>query len=113
MMVMIGVFHIFAGIAALAEDTFFVLGREYAYEVDVTTWGWIHLIGGIVVCLAGLSVLSGALWARTIGVIIALMSALANFVFVPYYPVWSILLIALNVVVIWALAVYRPGEATG
>ena len=73
----------------------------------MTGWGWIHLILGIVVALAGFYVLSGRLWARIIGITMALFSAIANFFFIPYYPVWSVLIIALDVFVIWALATYR------
>ena len=111
MMIMIGIFHILGGVAALVEDTLYVLGREYAYELDVTTWGWIHLIGGIVVVLAGVFVFTGTLWARIIGILVATSSAVANFVFAPYYPVWAILIISLNVLVIWALATYGRDAA--
>lgn len=107
MMIMIGVFQAMNGIAALAKDSFYVLGSEYAYEIDITGWGWIHLILGILVALAGFYVFTGTLWARLIGIFIAVVSAVSNFMFVPYYPVWSVLIIALNVVVIWALATYR------
>jgi hypothetical protein len=72
----------------------------------VTSWGWIHLIGGVVVALAGFFVFSGALWARSIGIVLAGLSAIANFLFIPYYPFWSLLMIALDVFVIWALAVH-------
>jgi hypothetical protein len=106
-MITIGVFHIVQGIAAIIEDDFYVLTRNYAYEVDISTWCWIHLVIGVILVLAGFYVFSGTLWARIIGIILAVMSAVANFFYVPYYPVWSILIIALDVVVIWALATYR------
>jgi hypothetical protein len=112
MLIMIGVFQAMNGIAALAKDSFYVLGRDYAYEIDITGWGWIHLILGVLVALAGFYVFTGTLWARLIGIFVAVASAVTNFMFVPYYPVWSILIIALNVVVIWALATYRGPEAT-
>jgi hypothetical protein len=112
-MLMIGIFHAFAGLAAILEDQFFAVGRNYAYEIDVTGWGWIHLIIGIIVALAGIGVFSGATWARAVGITLALLSAIANFFFIPVYPVWAVLIIALDVVVIWALASYGREEAVG
>ncbi len=106
MMIMIGVFHAIAGLAALVDDTFYVATPNYLLEFDVTTWGWIHLIVGIIVALAGVALLSGQTWARAVGITLAFVSAVANFAFIPYYPVWSLLIIALNVFVIWALAAH-------
>jgi hypothetical protein len=103
MMMMIGAFQAIQGIIALANDTFYVVGQEYVFQFDVTTWGWIHLILGVVVAVAGYFVLQAKVWARTVGVIVAVISALFNFAWLPYYPVWSFLIIALNVLVIWAL----------
>jgi hypothetical protein len=102
-MIMIGIFHALAGLAAIIKDDFFVVGANYAYELDPTGWGWIHLILGIIVVIAGYSVFSGATWARAVGIILATLSAIANFFFIPYYPFWSLLIIALDVWVIWAL----------
>ena len=110
-MLMVGIFQAFAGLAAIFEDEFFVVGANYAYDVDVTAWGWIHLILGVVVAFAGISVYSGATWARSIGIVLAILSAVANFFFIPYYPVWAVLIIALNIAVIWALATYGPEQA--
>jgi hypothetical protein len=104
-MIMIGIFHALYGLAAIIKNDFFVVGSEYLYKVDVTTWGWIHLIAGVVVAIAGYALFMGAVWARTIGVILAVISAIANFLTIPYYPFWSMLLIALDVFVIWALTV--------
>ena len=106
MMIMIGVFHAIQGLAAIIDDGFYVLGQEYVFKFDPTTWGWIHLLGGIVVLFAGFGVFSGAVWARTVGVIVALISALANFAWLPWAPVWSIIIITLDVLVIWALTVH-------
>ena len=74
MMIMIGFWHAIAGLVALFEDQFYVVGAEYVFQLDVTTWGWIHLILGVVVGLAGVALFSGATWARTIGVILAVVS---------------------------------------
>lgn len=106
MMAISGVFSAFAGLVALAKDDFYVVTPNYLLELDPTTWGYIHLILGIVVAIAGFSVLTGRTWARVVGIIAATVSAIANFGFIPYYPIWSILVIAIDVVVIWALAVH-------
>ncbi|GAB3844478.1 hypothetical protein ACFPIJ_57245 [Dactylosporangium cerinum] len=106
LMIIIGVFHMAAGLAAVVENTFFVVTPDYLFRFDVTAWGWIHLVGGFLVLLAGCAVFSGRLWARAVGIALAGLSAIANFLFLPYYPIWSLLIIALDVFVIWALAVY-------
>jgi hypothetical protein len=111
MMITIGIFQAIMGFAAIIENEFYVVARNYAYEVDVTAWGWIHLILGIVIGIAGWGVMVGALWARIVGITLAVLSAIANFFFIPYYPVWSLLIIALDVFVIWALCVYGRKEA--
>jgi hypothetical protein len=113
MMILIGIYHVIAGLAAIFEDEFFVVGREYVFDVDVTAWGWIHLIGGLVVIAAGIGVYSGAPWARTVGVIVASLSAIGNFFFIPYYPVWAVLIIALDVAVILALTAFSREAARG
>jgi hypothetical protein len=110
-MLMAGIFQAFQGLAAIFNDEFFVVGRNYTYDVDVSAWGWIHLIIGIVVAFAGISIYSGAVWARTVGVVLAILSAVSNFFFIPYYPVWSVLIIALDIAVIWALTQYGPEQA--
>ncbi len=106
MMWIIGAWHAIAGLVAIVNDEFYAVTPEYIFQFDVTTWGWIHLIAGIVVFLAGIYLLSGQVWARTIGVILAIVSILANFAWLPWYPVWSILMIAAGVFVIWALTVH-------
>ncbi|HVD24938.1 MAG TPA: hypothetical protein VNB86_03000 [Gaiellaceae bacterium] len=110
-MLMVGIFQAFAGLAAILNDEFFVRRPNYTYDIDITGWGWIHLIIGIIVAAAGFAVFSGAAWARAVGITIALLSAIANFFFIPVYPVWAVLIIALDVVVIWALATYTEDAA--
>jgi hypothetical protein len=102
-MLMVGIFQAFSGIAAIFNDEFFVVGKNYTFDLDVTAWGWIHLIIGVIVALAGIAVYGGATWARAVGIVLAILSAVANFFFIPYYPVWSVLIIALDIAVIWAL----------
>jgi hypothetical protein len=111
MMIIIGVYQTIVGIAALVDDQFYVVTAQYAYKVDVTAWGWIHLILGIVVALAGWAVIAGQTWGRVIGIIMATLSAITNFFFIPYYPFWSLLIIVLDVFVIWALCVYGSRSA--
>jgi hypothetical protein len=106
MMIMLGIFHALAGLTAIFRDKFYVATANNLITVDVTSWGWIHLIGGVIVALAGFCVFTGAVWARTIGVILAIVSAIANFLFIPYYPFWSLLMIAVDIFVIWGLAAH-------
>jgi hypothetical protein len=107
----VGVFQILEGIVALANDQFYVVGREYTFEFDVTTWGWIHLLIGIILALVGGFLLTGSVWARWAGIVIAVLSMVSNFMWLPYYPFWAIVIIALNMAVIWALAVVEvPGD---
>ena len=83
----------------------FVATEKTIYEFDVTAWGWIHLILGIVLVVIGFFLLGGAAWARVIGIVLAVLSAIANFMWIPYQPIWSILVILLCVGTIWALTV--------
>ena len=106
MMILIGVVHAIAGLSGIIKDNFYAVLPNYVLKFDVTTWGWIHLIGGIVVVLAGFALFSGAVWARTVGVIRASVSALVSFAWIPLYPIWSLVLIAIDVTVIWALTVH-------
>jgi hypothetical protein len=106
MMIMAGSFQAFSGLVALFENEFYVATRNYLFQFDATAWGWIHLIGGALVALAGFAVMAGQTWARVVGIILAVLSAFANFTFIPYYPFWAIMIIAVDVFVIWALAVH-------
>ena len=106
MMIILGIANAFQGIVALANESFYVVGQEWVFEFNVTTWGWIHLIGGIVVAIAGFGIFTGSVAARTVGVIIAGLSVLWNFAWLPYYPVWSVILIAVAVAIIWALTAH-------
>jgi hypothetical protein len=108
MMMMTGVFQALAGLIAIFENEFYVATPNYLFKFDVTTWGWIHLLVGIIVALAGWGLLLGRTWARAVAITLAVISALANFAFIPYYPIWSLLVIALDVFVIWAIATHGP-----
>jgi hypothetical protein len=106
MMIMIGVFQAIAGLVAIFENEFYVATRSYLFQFDATTWGWIHLIAGVIIAFAGWGLLSGRTWARVVGIILAVLSAIANFAFLPYYPFWALIIITLDVLVIWALAAH-------
>lgn len=111
LMLLSGLFQFFQGIAAVMRDQVFIIGPNYTYQFDLTTWGWTHIIIGIILALAGLAIFSGKLWGRILGIILASLSAIANFFFIPYYPFWSIIIITLDIVIIWALARYTPEDA--
>jgi hypothetical protein len=114
MMIMAGIFQFFAGLVAIFDNEFYVATRNYVFQFDATTWGWIHLLVGLLVALAGLGLLAGRTWARVVGITLAVLSAIANFLFIPYYPFWSLTAIALDVFVIWALAAHgRELQNTG
>jgi hypothetical protein len=109
MLLIIGTLQFLAGLTAVLNDdvAFWVTGEEANYWVtlDTTGWGWVHLVLGVVIFLAGLGVLSGKVWARTVGVAIAAASAVVNFMFIPVYPFWALVIITLDIFVIWALTV--------
>ena len=107
MLIIAGAFNVIEGLVALFQNEVYVAGREYVFAFDLTAWGWTHLIVGAVVAGAGLAILSGQVWGRSVGVGLAVLSMLANFLFIPYYPVWSLLIIGLNFFVIWALIAYK------
>ncbi|MGV9557082.1 DUF7144 family membrane protein [Streptomyces sp. NPDC003401] len=111
LMLVNGFLAVFQGIAAISEDDVYGRIGDYVYEISLTGWGWILLIVGVVAAVAGWGVLQGATWARVTGIVLASVSLVLQFLFLPYAPVWSIVLIAIDVFVIWALAVYRPGRA--
>ena len=104
MLVLAGVSHVLAGIAGIVGDEVYVPVDDYVYGLDLTAWGWTHLAIGVVLLVIGLAVVNGRDWARAAAIGLAAVSVVANFLFVPYYPVWALLVIALDVAVIWALA---------
>jgi hypothetical protein len=106
LMILGGVFHAVQGLVALVNDDFYVFGQEYVFEFDVTAWGWIHLLAGILVVTAGCFLLQGAVWARTVAVVVATLSIILNFMWMPFYPLWSMLVIGFDVLVIWAVTVH-------
>lgn len=107
MMLLIGAFHAIAALVAIVDDNFYVVSQNYTFDFDTTVWGWIQLIIGVGVAATGFGLFSRAAWAGVTAIMLAGLSAVANFFFIPYYPFWSIVVIALDVWVIWALT--RPG----
>ena len=106
MMIMAGVFQALQGLVGIFENEFYVPTRNYLFQFDATTWGWTHLLIGLLVAFAGWGLLSGRTWARVAAITLAVLSAIANFAFIPYYPFWSLLIITLDIVVIWAIAAH-------
>ncbi|WP_278262132.1 acetyltransferase [Nocardia sp. AG03] len=96
------------GIAALADDALYVAGVEYVYRFDTTTWGWVHVILGVLGLLVGVGLVLGAAWGRYAALAVAALVIVANFLSLPYYPAWSIVIIALSVLVIWAVSTWQP-----
>ena len=113
LMIIMGFFHAITGLVAVLEDDLIVVTPDYIFQFSVTTWGWIHLIAGIIVFLSGFYLFTGAVWARVIGVIIVAFSMVANFAWLPYWPVWSVILIAAGGFVIWALTAHGRDVASG
>ena len=108
LLITVGILSIFQGISAVADDSVFVAGPDYVYKVDLTTWGWVHIGLGIVLMLCALGLAAGTAWGRGAAVGIAALSIIANFLWLPYNPWWALIVIALDIVVIWAVATWRP-----
>jgi hypothetical protein len=103
-MIITGLFDMITGIAGIAENAYYVVSPEYVYRFDVTVWGWTHVSFGLLLIGAGYCLLTGRAWARGLAVVLAAFNAVENFMFMPYSTAWSLLAIALDVVVIWAIA---------
>jgi hypothetical protein len=107
MLFLIGAFQTVQGVVALFDDGFYlVTPGNLVVDVDYNVWGTVHLALGVLLLLSGAGVLTGNVAARTVGVILAGISALANLIFIEAYPVWSVLIIAVDVVVIYSLTVH-------
>jgi hypothetical protein len=104
LMMLGGAWDFLAGLATVLKHGFLAhVNSTYAYHWNINSWGWTTLAIGAVVFAAGVSVLLGMTWARVVGVIVASFSAITAFMFLPYYPVWAIILVAIDVYIIWAL----------
>ncbi|MER5862452.1 hypothetical protein [Kitasatospora sp. NPDC002040] len=107
MMLIDGVLGILQGVVAIARDDVYLATPHYTFEFSLTSWGWIHLLLGVVLTVVGYGVISGAAWGRVVGIALVSLNLVLNFLFLPYYPVWSLIAIALSAFVLWALCVYR------
>jgi hypothetical protein len=106
-LIIVGIFQAIAGLVAIFDDDFYVVARNYTFDLDTSAWGWIHLVIGVLLVFVGWSLFARRPWAAVTAIMLAALSAVANFFFIPYYPFWAILVIALDVWVIWSLT--RPG----
>lgn len=106
MMVLVGVLQAIAGLVALFKDEVYVVAEENLWLLDYTTWGWGHLLFGIFLLAAGSAVMAGKMWGRVVGIILAGFSLIANFGFIPVYPVWSILMVTIDILILYALIVH-------
>ncbi|OPX08257.1 hypothetical protein [Gordonia sp. i37] len=107
-----GVISVFVGISALNKDTLLVLGQDYVFELNLTAWGWIHIVIGVLAVIIAGGLAIGADWARVAAIIIAALSIITQFLWLPHYPAWSILIIALDVILIWAVCSWNPRQVT-
>jgi hypothetical protein len=110
LLTMVAFLQILEGITAIANDTIFVRGLNYTWQFNIQTWGWIHLVLGLVALATGIGIVMGQTWGYLIGVGIAGLSILSSFMFMPYYPFWSLAIIAFDVLVIWALCNQIAGD---
>jgi hypothetical protein len=112
MLIIAGVFQAVVGLAAVIDDDFYVVAESYAFSFDLSGWGWLHVGMGLALVLVGVGIAVGNTAARIVGVVLAGLSAVNNFAFLPYYPIWSVAVIAVDVAVIWALTAHgRDVEA--
>jgi hypothetical protein len=107
LLVISGVCVLFAGTAALAHDKIYVSPTEYLYSFNLAGWGWLHLVMGILAIAAGFAVLRDRTWAVMLGIVLAGLSMVFQFLVLPFYPIWSLLVIVLDAAIIWALATDR------
>ncbi|MBW0273714.1 hypothetical protein ATM97_30865 [Nocardia sp. MH4] len=108
MLLILAAVSILQGISALLEDEIYVAGIDYVYEFDTTTWGWVHVVLGALALIVGVGLVLGATWGRYSALGVAGLVIVANFLSLPYYPAWSFIIIALSVVIIWAIATWKP-----
>ena len=107
MLIMLGSFQIVQGLVALFDDGFYLVrSNGLVVDVDYNTWGWVHTVIGVIGVLAGVGLLAGNMAARIVGVVVAFLSALVNLAFISAYPVWSAIMIVVDVIVIYAIIVH-------
>jgi len=113
MMIVAGTFHAMAGLVGLFNDSYWLVpSQNLVVTVDYTTWGFVHLVIGVLAIAAGAGILAGQAWARATGVVLAVISALVNIAFLAAFPLWAMLIIALDVLVIYALVAHGKEVTT-
>ncbi|RAG87293.1 hypothetical protein DN069_01815 [Streptacidiphilus pinicola] len=106
LLLVVGVLGVLQGIAAVAGDSIYASVGKYAFKFNLTAWGWIHMVLGVLSVLAGWGVLRDTTWGRTLGIWLASLSMIASFLFLIYLPAWSLAIIAIDVFIVWALVSY-------
>jgi vacuolar-type H+-ATPase subunit I/STV1 len=106
MLALIGILHMMAGFVALFQNDVYTVTPNAVWVLDYSQWGWTHIIGGLLAFLAAGSLVQGHMYGRVIAVLVALVSIVANMAFVPVYPFWSIMMVVIGVLVIWAVMVH-------
>ena len=111
-MLLVGAFHVIQGLVALFKDDYYVVGTSgLVLDVSYTAWGWIHIVGGLVVVAAGVALFAGKMWARVLGIAMACVSAIVNVGFLAAYPLWSAMVIFMDIAIIMALTVHGSAMA--
>lgn len=105
LLIISGLLHVIAGLVALFNSKVYLVAENGLIAFNFTAWGWIHIVIGIILLTAASSVLVGGYWGRTVGVIVAALSIVANMSFMSSYPIWSLLIIAINLFIIYALII--------
>ena len=106
MMIISGSLNALYGLIALVNDEWVVWTNRGSLYLDISEWGWVHMIAGIVMVLAGFALFTGSVLARIVAVIVAVLSLIANFFFIPAYPLWALAVVTIDILVIWALTVH-------
>lgn len=106
MLLLAGTFHVIAGLVALFKDDIYFVGPNNTWLLDYSQWGWVHILGGIIAIVAANSLVQGKTFGRTFAVVVAGLSAVANMAFVPVYPIWSIMIVTIDILIIWAVIVH-------
>ncbi len=112
MMLIVGFLDFFRGIMAIVHDHVFVTTPNYVFKFNLTGWGWVHLLLGLLAIMVGVGLFRVSLWARILGVVVAALLVIANFLSIPYHPLWSVVVIALCAFVIWGLCVVHHNGNT-
>lgn len=103
LMVMLAIFNIIQGLLAIGESDVFVRSGGDVVIWDVSTWGWIHLVLGVLLAVTGVLLFKGTVWAIVVALVLVVLNASAQMLFLPVYPFWSLIVIAVDMLLLWAL----------